>query len=132
MDLEFTGGYPCSPTCPDIDKCIAQQPKIQAQRLFLDGILLHCRDSGSAFAVGTELGEEIGSFKDSCRHRFTGCVAEMHYWLDAFPNVTSKHLMNSTTCATTTRLPLHKILIETDAPYLKRTDINSLADTGSG
>ena len=143
VGLDFTGDCHCKPKCPLSDECKAKQSKIQAQRVFLDCVLplaeqhhlalvLHCRDSGSGAAAKEVLNlvrSKNLSHLQIHRHCFIGCLAEMRDWLEAFPNVmfgfTSKSLQNVETCEALRRLPIEKLLIETDAPYLKRTGIKS-------
>ena len=139
VGLDFTGDCPCSPKCTSADKCPAKLSKIQAQRLFLNGVLpladqyhlplvIHCRDDGEGAAAeevrNLILDKGLAHLKIH-RHCFIGCVAEMHRWIDSFPNVmfgfTTKSLGNQSTCAALSRLGLDRILAETDAPYFKKT-----------
>ena len=62
--------------------CPAKLSKIQAQRLFLNGVLplvIHCRDDGAAAeAIGNMVLDKVLGHLRIHKHCFIGCVVEMH------------------------------------------------------
>lgn len=149
MGLDFTEKCPCYPKCLIIEDCSARNRKIEAQRLFLHGVLplayqynlplvLHCREQQSVAAskegpAAKEvrkmiLSKGLADLKIH-RHCFIGCEEEMRLWQSSFPNImfgfTSKSLADSDTCTALSRLGLDKILAETDSPYFWKSGISS-------
>ena len=148
VGLDFTEKCPCCPKCLKKEQCPARNRKIEAQRLFLQGVLplasqhklplvLHCREQESGAASEKSAAEEVREMIVSKglahlkihRHCFIGCVEEMRRWQSSFPNVmfgfTSKSLTNPDTCAALAHLGLDQILAETDSPYFWKSGISS-------
>ena len=89
-------------------------------------IMIHCRDaSDDCLNILKEL---VPREYKIHRHCFTGDAEEVSKWLDAFPNmyfsftnlIGFKNLHRTQGLrSAVTKIPLHRILIETDAPYFR-------------
>ena len=86
---------------------------------------MHCRDNGDEAAskkLRLILTKENLTHLRIHLHCFVGSLQEMDNWIVTFPNImfgiSSRSLNDSLTKETLTKLPLEKMLLENDAPYL--------------
>lgn len=89
-------------------------------------IIIHCRDyvghSAEADCLSI-LKEIVPSHHKIHRHCFTGNLSQIHSWLDFFPNTVfgltcTPLLFNKPSPDVIRAIPIHKFLLESDAPYL--------------
>ncbi|XP_062605129.1 putative deoxyribonuclease TATDN2 [Saccostrea cucullata] len=144
VGLDFTTSCRCSPRCQSLKRC--KKESIARQRAFLREILplakdmdltlvVHCRDLHSGYAAREFLAllEELGLTDLRIhRHCYIGSPEEAIAWMERLPNVkfgfTSSLLGLFETADALCAMPMERILLESDAPYLpptSRMDVNT-------
>lgn len=134
VGLDYTATCRCYPKCVNARNCrnqsIAEQKKFLVQNLhlakyFRKTLVLHCRDHGNGSAASDVL--NILHTKNLTkipihRHCFSGTEGEAKQWINELPNCyfgfTSMLLRNKELQRCAKVIPLSKILLESDAPYL--------------
>jgi TatD DNase family protein len=144
IGIDLTSRCSCTPRCATPVECKAAKFRVQQEFLYdviplcrpEQVLILHCRDSGSGEASEAVL----QCLKDLCMtglkihcHCFSGSVEQASKWMSVCPNIhfgfTSTLLRSPATADALAQIPLHKILLESDAPYLSPSGHRMMVNT---